>query len=144
MPQPLMPKKLNTRPPKTNTKKRCPFHHRGLKCKSRKSIDTWSNRQVWPLVQNEAGQRLTEFCQENTLVHEYANWSHEIKRHFLLGRKAMTKLDSILTCFSSSHVGMWELEYKESWVSKNWCFWTMVLENSWESLGQKGYQTSQF
>ena len=28
-------------------KKRCPFHHRGLECKSRKSRDTWSNRQVW-------------------------------------------------------------------------------------------------
>ena len=30
--------------------------------------------------------------------------------------------------FSSSHVWMWELDYKESWVSKNWCFWTVVLE----------------
>ena len=29
-------------------KKRCPFHHRGLEWKSRKSRDTWSNRQVWP------------------------------------------------------------------------------------------------
>ena len=27
--------------------KRCPFHHRGLECKSRKSRDTWSNRQIW-------------------------------------------------------------------------------------------------
>ena len=31
-----------------NKKKRCPFHHRGLECKSRKSRDTWSNRQIWP------------------------------------------------------------------------------------------------
>ena len=37
-----------TRPSRTNTKKRCPFHHRGQECKSRKSRDTWSNRQVWP------------------------------------------------------------------------------------------------
>ena len=29
-------------------RERCPFHHRGLECKSRKSTDTWSNRQVWP------------------------------------------------------------------------------------------------
>ena len=29
-------------------KKRCPFHHWGLECRSRKSRDTWSNRQVWP------------------------------------------------------------------------------------------------
>ena len=32
----------------TNTQKRCPFHYRGLECKSRKSGDTWSNRQTWP------------------------------------------------------------------------------------------------
>ena len=37
-----------TRPSRTNAKKRCPFHHRGLECKTRKSRDTWSNRQVWP------------------------------------------------------------------------------------------------
>ena len=34
---------------------------------------------------------------------------------------------------SSSHVWMWELEYKESWVLKNWCFWTVVLEETLES-----------
>ena len=34
--------------PRTNTHKRCPFHHRGLECKSRKSKYTWSNRQIWP------------------------------------------------------------------------------------------------
>ena len=33
---------------RTNTQKRCPFHYRGLQCKSRKSRDTWSNRQTWP------------------------------------------------------------------------------------------------
>ena len=37
-----------TRPSRTSTKKRCPFHHRGLESKSRKSRVTWSNRQVWP------------------------------------------------------------------------------------------------
>ena len=35
--------------------------------------------------------------------------------------------------FSSSHVWMWELDYKESWVLKNWCFWTVVLEKILES-----------
>ena len=35
--------------------------------------------------------------------------------------------------FSSGHVWMWELEYKESWALKNWCFWTVVLENTLES-----------
>ena len=35
--------------------------------------------------------------------------------------------------FSSSHVWMWELDHKESWVLKNWCFWTVVLEKILES-----------
>ena len=35
--------------------------------------------------------------------------------------------------FSSSHVLMWELDYEESWVSKNWCFWTVVLEKILEN-----------
>ena len=35
--------------------------------------------------------------------------------------------------FSSSHVGVWELDPKEGWVPKNWCFWTVVLEKTLES-----------
>ena len=38
----------STRPFRTNTQKRCAFHYRGLECKSRKSRNTWSNRQIWP------------------------------------------------------------------------------------------------
>ena len=76
--------------------------------------------------------------------------SHESKRCLLLGRKDMTNLDSILKSrvttlprkvhlvkalfFSSSHVWMWELDYKESWALKNWCFWAVVLEKTLESL----------
>ena len=74
--------------------------------------------------------------------------SHEIKRHLLLGRKAMTNLDSILKSrhyfankdpssqgygFSSGRVWIWELDYKESWALKNWCFWTVVLEKTLKS-----------
>ena len=36
--------------------------------------------------------------------------------------------------FSRSHVWMWELDYKESWAPKNWCFWTVVFEKTLESL----------
>ena len=65
-------------------------------------------------------------------------------------RKVMTNLDSIFKSrdinyfankgpssqgygFSSSHEWMWELDYEESWVLKNWCFWTLVLEKTLES-----------
>ena len=63
-------------------------------------------------------------------------------------RKAMTNLEHIKKerhyfantgsstqsyGFSSSHVWMWELDYKESWTLKNWCFWTVVLEKTLES-----------
>ena len=43
----------------------------------------------------------------------------------------------------SSHVWMWELDHKEGWAPKNWCFQIVVLENSGESLGQQGDQISQ-
>ena len=43
--------------------------------------------------------------------------------------------------FSSSRVWMWKLDHKESWVLKNWCFWTVVLETTLESpLGCKEIQ----
>ena len=75
--------------------------------------------------------------------------SHDIKRRLLLGGKVMTNLDSILknrditlstkVClvkamygFSCGHVWMWELDYKEDRVPKNWCFWSMVLEKTLE------------
>ena len=55
------------RPSRINTPKRCPFHYSGLECKRRKSRSTWNNRQIFLGVQNEAGQRLIDFCQENAL-----------------------------------------------------------------------------
>ena len=74
------------------------------------------------------------------------DYSHEIKRGLLLGRKAMTDLDSVLKSrditlptkvpsgqsygFSSNHIWMWELDHKEGWTRKNWCFQTVVLEKT--------------
>ena len=45
--------------------------------------------------------------------------------------------------FSNSHAQMWESDQREDWALKNWCFWSVVLEETWESLGQQGDQTSQ-
>ena len=70
-------------------------------------------------------------------------------RWTLFGRKAIINLDSILKSrdislltkgpysqsygFSSSHVWMWESDYKDSWVPKKWCFWTAALEKTLDS-----------
>ena len=45
--------------------------------------------------------------------------------------------------FSSSHVWMWELDYKESWVPKNWCFWTVVLEKTLERIPWTAMRSNQ-
>ena len=96
---------------------------------------------------------VTDFIFWGSKITADGDCSHEIKRCLLLGRKAMTNLDSILKSrdvtlttsnfnkgpsnqgcgFSSGHVWMWELDYKESWVLKNWCFWTVMLEKIHES-----------
>ena len=51
------------------------------------------------------------------------------QRHYFANKHPSSQSYS----FSSSHVWMWELDYKESWVPKNWCFSTVVLEKTLES-----------
>ena len=94
-------------------------------------------------------ETVTDFIFSGSKITADGDCSHEIKRHLLLGRKAMTDLGSVLkirditlwtkVCivkangFFSSHVWMWELNHKEGWVLKNWCFWIVVLEKALES-----------
>ena len=93
--------------------------------------------------------KLTDLISLGSTITAESDCSHEIKRCLLLGRKAMTNLDSILNSrditlltkvhpvkamvFSSSYVWMWNLDYKEGWAPKNGCFWTVVLEKTLES-----------
>ena len=51
------------------------------------------------------------------------------KRHYFANKGPSTQGYG----FSSSHVWMWELDFEESWMPKNWCFWTMVLEKTLET-----------
>ena len=97
----------------------------------------------------ETMKTVTDFTFLGSKITADGDCSHEIKIRLLLVRKAMTNLDSILKSrditlrtkvnlvkalvFSSSHVWMWELDYKESWAPKNWCFWTVVLEEALEN-----------
>ena len=93
-------------------------------------------------------EKMTDFIFLGSKITLDSDCSHEIRRCFL-GRKAMTNLDSILKSrdvifadkgpygqnyvFSSSHVWMWELDHKEGWAPKNWCFQIVVLEKTLES-----------
>ena len=96
----------------------------------------------------ETVETMSDFIFLGFKITEDGECRHEIKRRLLLGRKVMTNLDNIFksrditlstnVClqgygFSSSHVWMWELDYKESWAPENWCFWTVVLEKTLES-----------
>ena len=100
-------------------------------------------------IDGETVETVSDFIFGGSKITADGDCSHETKRHLLLGRKAMTNLYSILksrditlptkvrlvkaTIFSSSHVWMWELDYKRIWAPKNWCFWTVVLEKTLES-----------
>ena len=97
-------------------------------------------------IDREKVERLTEFILAGSKITVDSECSHEIKRHMLSGRKTMTNLDSILKsrditlltkvhlakAISSSHARMWELDHKEGWAWKNWCFQTVVLEETLE------------
>ena len=93
------------------------------------------------------GETVADFIFGGSKFTEDGDWSHEIKRHLLLGRIAMTNLENIFKSrdiankgpsgqsngFSSNHVWIWELDCKWSWAPKNWCFWTVVLEKTLDS-----------
>ena len=100
-------------------------------------------------IDEETVETVADFIFWGSKITTDGDCSHEIKRRLLLGRKVMANLDSILKSrditlptkvrlvkgygFSSSHLWMWEWDYKESWVPKNWCFWAVVLEKTLES-----------
>ena len=98
-------------------------------------------------IDGETVETMSDFILGGSKITADGDCSHEIKRRLLLGRKVMTNLDSVLKSrdivnkgsssqgygFSTGHVWMWELDCEETWVPKNWHFWTVVLEKTLES-----------
>ena len=94
------------------------------------------------------GETVSDFIFLGSKITTDGDCSHEIKRRLLLGRKAMTNLDSILksrnfTLPTKVHLvkamvfpvvmyGCESWTVRESWAPKNWCFWTVVLEKTLE------------
>ena len=109
-----------------------------MKIMTSEPINSWQ-------IEGEKVETVTDFIFLGSKITSDHDCSHEIKRNLLLGRKAMTNLDSMLknressankcpynqiSGFSSGHVCMWEVDHKEGWVLKNWCFWTVVLKET--------------
>ena len=94
-------------------------------------------------------ETVTDFIYLGSKITADGDFSCKMKRHLLLGRKTVTNLDRVLksrditlptkVCivktivFSSSHLGMLELDCKEGWALKNWCFRTVVVVKTLES-----------
>ena len=119
----------------------------GLKLNIQKMKIMASNPIISLEIDGKTVDTVSDFIFLGSKITADGDYSHEIKRCLLLGRKVMTNLDSIKQRyyfankgpssqgygFSSSHVWIWELDSEESWALKNWCFWTVVLEKTLES-----------
>ena len=94
-------------------------------------------------IEGEKVEAGTDFLFLSSRITAGGDCSHEIRRQLLLGRNAMTNLVGALKSkditlptkslcqsydFFSSHVQMWELDHREDWAPRNWCFWIVVLE----------------
>ena len=137
MPQPVMLKKLTLNGSMKTFKtfrnlhpKRCPFNYRGLECKSRKSRNTWSNRQIWPwstewscakanrvLPRERTGHSKHPFptTQEKTLHMDITRWS-TLKSAWLYSLQP--KMDKLYTV-SKNNTRSW------LWLRS----WTLLLPN---------------
>ena len=118
----------------------------GLKLNIQKMIMVSCPIASWQ-IDGEMMETVTDFIFLGSKITADDDYRLEIKRCLLLGRKANANLDSILESrdiankgpysqsygFSSRHVCMWELDHKEGWVMKNWCFCTVVLEKTLEN-----------
>ena len=99
-------------------------------------------------IDGEPMEAVRVFTFSGSKITADGDWSHEIKtlapwkesyeqsrqhikkqRHYFANKDPSSQSYG----FSSGHVWMWELGYKESWAPKNWCFWTVVLEKTLES-----------
>ena len=109
-------------------------------------------------IDGDTMETVTDFIFLGSKITTDGDCTHEIKKCLLIGKKVMTKLDSILKSrditlpskvpssqgygFSSSHVWMWDLDYKESWAKELMVLNCGVGEDSWEPLGLWGDPTS--
>ena len=112
------------------------------------TVASWSGPITSWQIDGETMETVTDFIFWGSKITADDDWSHEIKtlapwkksydqprqrikkqRHYFANKVPSSQSYG----FSSSHVWMSELNYKESWMQKNWCFWPVVLEKTLES-----------
>ena len=97
----------------------------GIKWKQWQKLFSWAPKSLQMVT---AAMRLKDTC---SLEENYDQPRQHIKkqRHYFADKGPSSQGYG----FSSSHEWMWELDHKEGWMPKNWCFWTVVLEKTLES-----------
>ena len=110
-------------------------------------------------TEGEKVEAVTGFIFLGSQITADSDYSHEIKKMLAPWKESYFKSREYITKqrhhfsdkglykswygFSTSHVRIWELDHKETWVPKNWCFQIVVLEKMLEFLGLQGDQTTQ-
>ena len=89
------------------------------------TLSSWAPKSLWTVT---ATMKLKDACSSEKSYDEPKQHIKKQRYHF-----EDKGLYSQSYGFSSSHVQMWELDHKEGWAQKNWCFWTVVLEKTLES-----------
>ena len=126
--------------------------HSPLSLSSRGFFTSWQ-------IDGETVETVSDFILGGSKITADGDCSHEIKETFTPWKESYDQsrqhikkqrhyfvnkdLSSQGYGFSISHVWMWELDYKESWMQKNWCFWTVVLEKTLESSKETARRSNQ-
>ena len=108
-----------------------PLLHHIMMCNKKWAVyKNWWGPAQW-LDQKEAPKHFpkSNLHQKKVMVTDQPRQHIKKQRHYFANKGPSSQGYG----FSSGHVWMWELDYKESWVPKNWCFWTVVLEKTLES-----------
>ena len=95
----------------------------GKQWKQWQTLFSWAPKSLQMVT---AAMKLKDAC---SLQENKPRYHIKKQRHYFANKGSSSQSYG----FSSSHVWMWELDYKESWAPKNWCFWTVVLEETLES-----------
>ena len=98
----------------------------GKKCKQWQILFSWAPKSLWMVT---TATKVKDALAPWKKSYNQPRQCIKKKKHHLADKGPSSQSYD----FSSGHVWMWELDYKESWAPKNWCFWTALLEKTLES-----------